>query len=359
MNGRLNPRAPLGRALLISIVVALLAIWSAPALAQETGVIEGAVTNGATGKPVAGVTVTLERFEGMTPVETLTAQTDSAGKYRFDKLPLNDKLIYIARVSYGDVEYPSDMITFKSGETSQSAPIEVFDTTQDGSGISIDRAHVIVRPAAAGVEVSEMIAVSNSGQGAYVGKLGGAGPATTLRFYLPAGAGEPTFDAGALGERFIAMADGFADTQPVRPGVGVDQIIFSYLLPGQKGSWTMPYRLAYSTKALNVLVAEGWVVSGPDVAYVGKMGSSASAFLNYAVTNVTADKPINLTFAPGAAPAGGVDMTTAATNTQPTPSGPSSQQTLLWITLGALILALAVAVTYPFWGGAAAGGNRA
>jgi 5-hydroxyisourate hydrolase-like protein (transthyretin family) len=359
MNGRLNLRAPLGRVLLFSLVVALLAAWSAPALAQETGAIEGVVANGVTGQPVAGVTVTLDRFEGMTATETLTTQTDSAGKYRFDRLPLGEKRIYIARVTYGDVEYPSDMITFKSGETSKNAPIEVFDVSEDGSGISIDRAHVIVQPAAAGVEVSEMIAVSNSGQGAYVGKASGSGPATTLRFYLPAGAGEPAFEAGALGERFVSTTDGFADTQPVRPGVGVDQIIFSYLLPGQKSAWTMQYRLAYPTKALNILVADGWVVSGSDVTYVGKMGSSAAAYLNYAVTNVTADRPISLTFAPGAAPAGGVDMTTAATNTEATSSGPSSQPTLLWITLGALILALAIAVTYPFWGGAATGGNRA
>lgn len=346
-----------GRVLLL--VSLLFAALAAPALAQDAGVIDGSVTNGGTGQPVAGMTVSLDRFDGVTAAQSLTAQTDSQGKYRFDKLPVGDKLIYVVRVNYANVEYPSGMITLKTGQTSQTVPLQVFDTTEDGSGIAIERAHVIVRPTDAGVTVSEMIAISNSGKGAYVGKAAGADPATTLRFYLPTGYTDLGFDAGTLGERFLPLADGFADTQPVRPGVGVDQIIFSYLLPGQKSAWTMQYRLAYPTKALNILVADGWVVSGSDVTYVGKMGSSAAAYLNYAVTNVTADRPISLTFAPGAAPAGGVDMTTAATNTEATSSGPSSQPTLLWITLGALILALAIAVTYPFWGGAATGGNRA
>ena len=350
-----------GRVLLL--VSLLFAALAAPALAQDAGVIDGSVTNGGTGQPVAGMTVSLDRFDGVTAAQSLTAQTDSQGKYRFDKLPVGDKLIYVVRVNYANVEYPSGMITLKTGQTSQTVPLQVFDTTEDGSGIAIERAHVIVRPTDAGVTVSEMIAISNSGKGAYVGKAAGADPATTLRFYLPTGYTDLGFDAGTLGERFLPLADGFADTQPVRPGVSVDQIVFSYALPAQRGSWSVDYRLAYPTKALNVLVAAGWVVSGPGVTYVGKMGSSESAYLNYQVKDVSPDKAISLAFALGAAPAGGVDMTTAGNNTtetaEATPSGPSNQPTLLWIAIAGMILALAAAATYPIWGGAAGGGREA
>jgi len=336
-------------ALLLAGALLLALAW--PAAAQESGVIEGSVVHGGTGQPLAGATVTLDRFEGMTAAQSQTAETDSQGRFRFEKLPLGDKLIYVVRVAYAGVEYPSDMLTLTADEASQSINLKVFETSEDGSGVSVERAHLIVREGDAGFEISEMVVISNSGAATYVGKAAGNGPATTLDFYLPQGYSDLAIDGGELGGRFVATPQGFADTQPVRPGVGVDQIVFSYRLPAQSSAWTLEYRLAYPAKALNILVAAGWVASGDGVTYVGAMGGEA-AFLNYQVEGVSPNTPVRLTFAPGEASAGGA---AGAAKT----GAPSSQATLFWIAGVGLLIALAAALTYPVWRKSLRGGREA
>jgi len=339
---RMQARRMLG----ILLALCLMLVLAPAAGAQGTGTVEGTVVNGNTGQPVGGLTVTLDRYEGVTASESLTAQVDAQGRFRFEGLPVGDKVIYLANVTYAGVEYPSGMITLTVAQASQTIELAVYDATDDGSGISIERAHIIVQPSAAGIAVAEVIVISNSGTGAYAGKAGASGMPYTLRFYLPAGAGQLNFEDGGLGTRFIQVGDSFVDVKPVRPGVGVEQIVFSYVLPAQSGAWSMDYRLGYAAKTLNVLTSEGWEVTGGGLTFVGKMGGSATQapFLNYQVKDVPADQPLALSFAPGT-PAGAQSATSGAS----VPSPASAQPALLLVMAGVSVLLLAGVLMYPLW----------
>ena len=52
-----------------------------------------------------------------------------------------------------------------------------------------------------------------------------------VTFPLPAGYTNLQFQDGALGDRYLEVPQGFADTMTVKPGVGNYQVIFAFQLP--------------------------------------------------------------------------------------------------------------------------------
>lgn len=205
--------------------------------------------------------------------------------------------------------------------------------------IVIERAHLLIRITDEGVQVGEMVVVSNLSQGMYMGSEVAGQPAATLRFFLPAGATQLIFEAGELGQRFIEVEGGFVDTQPLPPGEAAAQLLFSYMLPAQKAVWTLEHRYAYPVKALNVLVAgEGWDMFSDQVAYVGTMGSDP-LYMNFSAQDVPANQVVRLIFAPRKGqPAAGAR-----------PAHTSVQPILLWITLALGLLLVIALLTYPLW----------
>jgi hypothetical protein len=336
------------RSILILVVCALAFGLIAPAaLAQAAGSIEGQVVHAEEG-PLGGLFVQLDHFDNMTLVDSVTTQTDDEGRFEFDDLEPGSDQIYIARVIYDEVEYSSGMVVVTDEALSQSITLTVAGTTEDDDFIALERVHLIVQPLADAVQVGEMLIISNYGDAAYSGSPLPDGTMATIRITLPTDAAQVAFESGELGERFIEIAGGVADTQSVAPGRSVDQIVLSYNLPPRDDSWTLEYEFSYPVNALNVLLMNaGWQLESDALTFEGLMGSDTNNFLNYSGGDLAAGETLSLRFTPGE-PDMSVAAGTETSSAMPTPVE-SVQDTLLWIAIALGAVLLVAVVSYPVW----------
>jgi len=333
--------------LILALCILLLSLAAPAALAQKIGSIEGQVLHAEDG-PMAGIPVRLEHFDGMTLVDSSTTETDGEGQFAFTDLLLGEDQIYIARVVYDDVEYSSGMLVVTDIDPAQTVTLNIAGTTEDDSFIVLERVHLIVQPLADAVQIGEMLILSNYGDAGYVGSSLPDGTVATIRVQLPPDAEQVSFESGELGERFVEIEGGIADTRSVPPGRSVDQIVFSYILPAQTDSWTLEYEFEYPVNALNVLVARaGWELVSDDLVFESAMGSDASNFLNYTGGDIAAGETLILQFRPG-----DVDVSTARSVEMPAEMPApikSVQGVLLWIALGLALALLVALASYPIW----------
>lgn len=244
------------------IVLSLLAVtllWSVGgtyALAADTGTIQGTVKNGTPGGgSVAGLTVTLRRFNGADLVQQYTATVDEQGHFTFSGLPVVDGEAYIAVVNYKGVQYVSSMLQLTQNP-SQTADITVYETSRDASTVRIDSRSLVIAgavPEQRLLEIMDIIIVTNTGDHTYIGDDTG----TVLRIPLPEGAqeispqadpavdfGQPRLDNGTL-----------VTTGPVPPGT--HNLVLSYAVPYNGTQATLAVGTAMPTGTLRVLVRNG------------------------------------------------------------------------------------------------------
>jgi len=330
-----------------SVVVAgisLMLVWcvfstlATPSRAQGAGAFHGTVTIAGTEEPAPGVTVFLEHYRGEEMIQTLTAETDAEGRFEFAGLETAEGNRYIAQVTYGGVDYTSRPMAFEPTQDLLTSAFVVYEATSDDSDIELERVHLIIRILPEGVQVGQMAQISNLGDKVYVGQEDAAGRRPTLRFPLPPNAANIEFEDGILGERFLEMDGGVADTWSVLPGRSVGQVVFSYLLPASGEAWNLDYQFAYPVRAINVLVAaDGWEMSSDRLVFSGTMGGEM-AFRNYAGTDIAAGETIRMEFVPGRV----APMHQEARSVQPT---------LQWLAAGLGAIMLLFLTGYPRWRG--------
>ncbi len=196
---------------------------------SAVGTIRGTVTNGSPGGDLPGdLEITLSGFDGEQEAYTQSSSVAADGGYAFSDVPVVAGRVYGVTVGYKDVLYFSDGAHLTGDLAPLDMPVTVFETTTDPAALTIERLHVLFDFSAADqVQVIELWVVSNAGDRTVV-----AAPSRgTLEVSLPEGATDLGFEDGSIGDRYILTADGFGDTQPVVPGSGTSQFIFSYRLP--------------------------------------------------------------------------------------------------------------------------------
>lgn len=209
--------------------------------------------------------------------------------------------------------------------------------------MQVERLHLFLDFDEAGLMVSEFYIVSNLGDRTYVGDEALGQPAT-LRFTLPEAASELRFRGGKLGERFIATADGFADTAPVHPGLGTMKLLFSYRLP-YEGALRLSRPLPYPVADLSMLLPDvGVALEAAGLEFRGPRQTEAGGMLVYAASDLAAGEPLEFTLSgvPELTPAEPEPAT--APPAAGAPSGP-----LLEVVIGLAALGLAVAGVYLWW----------
>jgi len=336
--GNMPPFAPkLGAAEQQAVLeyVRNLAIGPMPqaAASKGSGVISGTVTNGTTVVPVPGIEVSLGIFDGATALEKRTTTTDSAGHYRFEGLSTDPKLAYLARVQYpAGMPFGSDTASFKDGQEAIGLPIMVYETTQDGSGISADRLHFIVEFEDNQAVVAEIVVFSHSGNRTYVGDGTGV-----LRFALPPGARGLEISDGQLGERYIAAGDGFIDQMPLPPGKGVRQTLFRYTLPYTGTAAELTWQIPYPAAAVNVLLADvGEKVTSDRLANQGLRQTQSGSYISLLGQSLPAGEPLTLRLS---GLPGGASTSESAT--------PSAAQPFLFVVVGLAGAAAVLLVALP------------
>lgn len=185
------------RALTLVFVLFMLAI-PLSASADATATISGNVENGTPdGGSVAGLTVSLDEYQGMNLAKTYTGKTDSSGHYAFTGVPAIEGQAYIARVTYKNVDYPGTMLLMPQ-DAGKIDTIKVYETSTDPSTISLSSRSIVVAGADPGqrlVSLFEILAVDNNTDHTFIGNDG-----VVLRLGLPDSSAQitpqPGFDFG-------------------------------------------------------------------------------------------------------------------------------------------------------------------
>jgi hypothetical protein len=160
---------------------------------------------------------------------TATTTIDPDGSYRFPDVEMPVGRAFITSTEYNKVAYSSDIAVVEAGTTNLELSLPIHETTTDSSVLSVDRMHILFEYREPDtLRVIELWILSNLSDRTLVAKEEGA-PVVTYR--LPEGATNLQFEDGALGERYVETPGGFGDTDVVRPGPGLRQLVFSFEMP--------------------------------------------------------------------------------------------------------------------------------
>ena len=124
----------------------------------------------------------------------------------------------------------------------------------------------------------------------------------TITFTLPEGAAGLSFEESGLGERFVEVEGGFADTLPVPAGADTVEVFFTYELPYPvDGTVTRVFALPVRAVVL-VTADEGWVLEGTGLAFAEVFDTEVGSALSYTAGPLEAGEPLEFSLVPGLPP---------------------------------------------------------
>ncbi|GAB4546155.1 MAG: hypothetical protein Kow0063_40430 [Anaerolineae bacterium] len=324
------------------------------------GIITGQVVNATTGQSVGNVEVKLRRWQTESELPPLVAHADADGSFRFEGLDTGSQAFYLAEVSYADVPFPSDFVSFEPGINHLTLPVNVYDTSSSDEDISVERFHFIIIGDQPGfLSVLELYQFSNRGDRAYVGSINEDGLRETVRMALPAGAQQLALQRGTLGVDFLETDGGLVATSPVVPGVETFEVAFVYVMPYSGATLSLDRPLYYDTAAVNGLMMDvGARLESDALTFDGTRTAQGQNFLQYTGQSLAAGQTFPLRLVD-------LDKIEFATTSEPLdnaavmPSTGLSQTALLWMVLGLGGVAIAFGLAYPSLRPHLAGGTSA
>jgi hypothetical protein len=286
-----------------------------------TGFVLGQVINGSSENEIpAEAQITLHGFEGQQEVVRETTIVESDGPFSFGEVEMQPGWVFVAVLDYQGVTYGSEILEF-DGEQEVFLPITIFDTSTDLDFVRVDRLHAIFNVPADGIlEVTELWILSNFGEFTLANSDGTG----VLEIDLPDGATNLRFEIGTLGDRYLPTENGFVDTLPLRPGLSVHELVFSFELPYDK---RLDYvqEMKYPVDAVVMLApASGPELEGEGLLDMGAQDMSGTPLRSYEAEPIEAGKALEVQIK---GPSGSVDA-----------ANESSLSTVV-IGIGSLILA--------------------
>jgi mono/diheme cytochrome c family protein len=194
-----------------------------------TGTVSVQLINGSGGDAPSGVPVTVYGFDNMqnTYSETLTTGVD--GVYTFTNVFMPEGRVFLAGTDYASATYGSDVVTVDPANPNLNLQVRVYDSTTDVSVLTTDRVHIFFDfTDPQNTQVVEVFIISNPTELAVVSS---SEDGAVVTFPLPEGYTNLEFQDGELGNRYVEVPGGFADTMSVKPGVGEYQVIFALQMP--------------------------------------------------------------------------------------------------------------------------------
>jgi mono/diheme cytochrome c family protein len=234
-----------------------LAPWESP-YQPGAGVITGTVVQGTPGgTAVAGLPVALEAYLGFEQVAAYTSTVGDDGTFAFSGLSTVPDVAYLASVVADGISYSSDFLTLSTITRTVETTLPIYATTDDPSGLRINRSHWIVDQQPGALVVGEIYTFGNDGDRTFIGQLvEGVEIPVTVGIHVPEGTVEVALENGELGDRYRRVGDVIYDTMPVVPGDGTRQIIVRYALPYEGTSLDFEQEFLYPVDQLSLLVSE-------------------------------------------------------------------------------------------------------
>lgn len=243
------------------------------AVSLRAAPIDGVVTNGTTGKPQAGATVTLFRVGGNGPESLQSVKTDAAGRFVINQEAAGPRLLQAA---YDGVTY-NKMIP--PGAPSSGLEIPVYKSIAKPGAARVDQHMMLLEPQPDNhMSVSESYVWNNTGKTTFNDPAKG-----TMQFYLPPEAqGQVTVNVLAPQGMPIRRAPEKTGTPnvfkvdfPIKPGES--RIDLSYALP-----FTSPGEFAgkvlYKGGPTRVIVPPGVSLAGAGLQNMGQGPMNANIY---------------------------------------------------------------------------------
>ncbi|MBT3363361.1 MAG: hypothetical protein HN407_06825 [Chloroflexi bacterium] len=329
---------------MLALMLSLVPFASVAADETDNGVIQGQVINITSDgtSSTADVEVTLRALDMMTGQEldgsSVTVQTDVDGNYTFDTLSTDAERLYEVRLTFLSVVYTNDYLAFAAEETSKTADINVYETTESDELIYIARSSSAVY---AGEETEESLIpifesymIANNSDRVYIGTDNAPaeaeeGSKEVLRFTLPTGATNVSYVAGLVEGFVFDTDDGFVSTLPVKPGHPTT-IDFAYYLETDGNTLDFSRNFHYPLAGSYVIAVQdtGTIkVTSTQLASNGTQDAQGSTFILYAAESFSADTVVT------------ASINLAATN---------SQTTVIWFIVILVVAAAGIGGGYLF-----------
>ncbi len=202
-----------------------------------------------------GLDVSLEGYDQFDLAYHDSQPVDISGQVLFTQVPLEPGRVFFASISLGGAVYRSELVEISEETSSLHLPVQIYETTTDGSALFIERVHLLIefiQPDLA--NVVEIYIFSNLGDATIVAKSPGQ---PSVEFPLPAEAESISFDDGSLGQRYLLTEKGFGDTMSIPPGSGVYQVLVYYTLPYNRSKLDFKQEMAYPVGAVVVMTPVG------------------------------------------------------------------------------------------------------
>ncbi|MGA2256280.1 MAG: hypothetical protein ABSG53_16650 [Thermoguttaceae bacterium] len=233
---------------------ALILLCAAVPASAIGGTIEGTVVNTSTGAPVpCQVAVNLQVLVKGGFVPCREAISDKQGRFRFERLPLGDGVVYQAGATRHGIFYPGPRLRLTGLHPTARTELSVCDAVASPSPLVLKKMDITIRPETGLLKITESLLLENPSHTCYVGEAAhdGADP-ITLKLSIPPDFERTTFDLEFFGRRFSAVNNKVVTSIPWPPGER--ELRYTYVLRNtQKVSqWKRPMDLPCSNVTIRV-----------------------------------------------------------------------------------------------------------
>jgi hypothetical protein len=286
-----------------------------------TVAVSGTVNNGtANGAVPADQQVFLHTFDPQaTSTSMLTYSTTvlAGNTFAFDNIPAQVGSQFVVSARYQNVDYASQTATLAANQAKLDMPVTIYETTTDASQVSVEQMHVFLDFSAGQVTVGELYILSN-GSDRTVAKAQGS-----TEYAVPAGATNFAVQGEQEGTDYVRTAQGFAQINPLMPGTGSGQMLYTFDLP-YSGTLSFEQKLIYPVKAAGVLLPDvGVALQSSQLQSQGTQNVQGSTYLLYGASSLAPGSSLAFQLSGqvgsgsalgGAAQPGGAPQTAASAN---------------------------------------------
>ena len=249
---------------------AVVAAAQAPLLA---GTIEGTVVNTSSGTPVpcqVAVGLQVQMKGELVPLREIVS--DKQGRFRFERLPVGDGVVYQPGATRHGIFYPGPRIRLTGAEPAARTELSVCDAAAAPNPLVLKKMDVVIRPETGLLKVTESLLLENPSHTCYVGEaVGGGADPITLELSIPPDFERTTFEQEFFGRRFAVVNHKLATGVPWPPGRR--ELRYTYVIRTTQKAlpWKRPLDLPCSDVTVRV---EG---KSPDEVCCGALRRTAAA----------------------------------------------------------------------------------
>ncbi|MBV7338743.1 cytochrome c [Chloroflexi bacterium TSY] len=278
----------------------------------ETEVSNTEAENNLLRTPLNKQRVNLSAFSAHELLATFETTTDENGQFAFADLAADTGIGYVMETMYKDILYRSDIVELAPLQPSSSLDLPVYETTDDPSGIFLNRVNWVVDFEPGALIIGQILSFGNNQVETFIGRnVEKIDFPVTAELVLPEQSHELQFQDGELGNRYqqVNREDKIVvyDTEPVRPGELTNQIFLGHRYPVEGDSVKIEQEFLYSLEQVNLLVADlpELRVDVTGLELIGQESIQGTEFRLWSSVNpATQSFTLELT---GAIPPGGID----------------------------------------------------